>query len=198
AGAVVVNDRNQTVEAFVTDSLLVAGAGGVALSARDKSTLLVDAGGYAISISDESRGVQNGATSISVGFSVGVNDISGSVKSYVSDSAIRSEGPVEIRALSEPLIDMTGIAGAIAGASSAGSGGSTNTIAGAASGSWNKIAIETSAAIVNGSEVESGSTVVVEAIDKSTVQAEAVGGAIALTASTNDSRAFSIGAAIAL
>src|SRR5690606_36777935 len=74
AGAVVVNDRNHTVEAFVTDSLLVAGAGGVALSARDKSTLLVDAGGYAISISDESRGVQNGATSISVGFSVVVND----------------------------------------------------------------------------------------------------------------------------
>lgn len=200
AGAVVVNDRNQTVEAFVADSMLIAGAGGVALNARDKSTLLVDAGGYAISISDESRGVQNGSTSVSVGFSVGVNDISGSVKSYVSGSVVRSEGPVEIRAQSEPLIDMTGIAGAIAGASSVGGGGSgsTNTVAGAASGSWNKIAIETSAAIVSGSDVDSDDEVVIEAIDNSIVQAEAVGGAIALTASGNDSRAFSIGAAVAL
>ncbi|WP_428673984.1 LEPR-XLL domain-containing protein, partial [Roseibium sp.] len=187
AGAVVVNDKNQTINAFISDSSIVTTTGGVSVTARDKSTILADAGGVALAISLGSKGISDGTTSLAIGFSIGVNDISGSVSASIRGSSIDSSGDVLVKAVSEPKIDVLTIAGAASVVSGSGTSPSTAiSIAGAGAGSGNVIGIDVDADILNGKDQDGDGIDVnshtgkidVLAFDNSMVLADAGGVAI--------------------
>jgi len=155
--------------------------GGLDVEASDSSGITADGGGVSLALA------QGGDQNVTIGASVGINAINGSVHAHIDDSQVATVGDVKVNATSNPTIQSHTIGGS-AGVSTSGSddsgGGLTLALAGAGSG--NVVSIDTRAYITGdpdatGWDVQStGGSVKLTATDGASITANAGGFSLAL------------------
>ena len=179
AGAVAVNEVDDDVRAFASDTTL-RGAD-VSVAAIHTSSVDADAGGVAIMAF---IGSKPGTLSAAVGVSVAINTIVAHVTATLDGAAVHATGAVAVTASAAPTIQALTIAGAInvvvGGGSGSASSGATLALTGGGAGSGN-VVVSTVKARVQDATVNAGGDVTVTADDTSTITADAGGVAIAVT-----------------
>ncbi|HKJ55034.1 MAG TPA: hypothetical protein VJ978_03530, partial [Nitriliruptoraceae bacterium] len=190
AGAIAVNLVSTIVEAVVRGaSPVTAVAGDIEVVAADATTIIADAGAVAIQLSGGS------GRSVTVGAAVGANDVTTVVHAgveVVPATVVSATGDLTVSTTTATTI--TTLSLGVAGAVTTGSGGGAS-FAGAGSGSGNSIHT-TSAATVAGAVVQVGSGVSVNAVDSSTIVADA--GAVGLVLARGPPLAISASIAVNL
>jgi hypothetical protein len=193
-GAEAINTIGGDTKATV-DSSKLGTSGGLTLTAEN--TAKIHATVAAVSLA-ASRG--NGAAfSVAIGASLTTNDISGTTAATLTRSSVNAEGPISVTAGAEQSVEAFVLAGAIALAKGSG-------IAGGGSGASaiNNVEMTVMASIDNAAaSIDNaaaggitGSTVVLAAIDTSTIDAEV--GAVTIAAAKSDGGlTLSIAASIA-
>ncbi len=203
------NKIDNSIKAYIQDSNGTQGvtttAGALTISANDDSSIRSDSGGYAVGVAINTGG-EGAAVAAAIGASESLNEIGANsgqyLQAFIDNSAISAAGAVSLLANST----LTVRAQAIAGAGGVGGGtgeGLSLSLAGAGVGTVNSISSQILASIQNGSSVTALSgggnagDVAVNAIDTSTISAEAVGAAISVGVSGGgNSGSLSIGAAV--
>ncbi|MEL0096610.1 MAG: hypothetical protein VW875_12265, partial [Planctomycetaceae bacterium] len=201
AGAGVHNTINNTTSAFITNSLgtsdtpgIHASTGDIDVLAVDNSDIRADAGGFAIALNKASAGA---AGSLSVGASVANNEIGTTesyVKAYVDESKLTAAQNIEIKAHSQAAISALAMGGALSGSSGQGLSGA---MAGAGAGAINSIQTNVESFATGNATTLLSDSLTVEAINRSTIIADAGGVAVAIHHSkTGAGGSMSIGASV--
>jgi hypothetical protein len=195
AGGGAGNDVTNTIEAYISGGSVTTtagSAGSVSVSATDKSVVDTDAGGFGLALSLASQG---SSQTVSVGISVGINDVENTTDAYIDAATVDADGSVGVTANSLTTIEALTIAGALTGVQTGGTGISGS---GAGAGSGNTVRNTGRARVRNGSTVTADGTVTVAATDalsadeKSRIEADAGGVAIALALASKSSTTVNV------
>ena len=123
AGAAAVNTLNGDIEAFISDGSTVDSAGSVTVDANDDSQLLAIAGSISVAWNKEPDQAK-GATSVSVGASIAVNDIGlgngHSVQATIDNPNVVATGDVSVDASVTGSVHAVAVGGAVSVAATKG------------------------------------------------------------------------------
>jgi len=109
AGAGSLNQVNNTVAAFIKDSVVQAG-GDVSVMAHDASSIDVDVIGASISLAITTTG---SAGALSVGVSIARNEIDNTVDAYIENSTVTTGADIGVRVVEDATISATSVAASI-------------------------------------------------------------------------------------
>ncbi len=189
AGTGVENKIDNTIQAFINNDSTVESknSGAINLTATDSSTVVADAGGFAVAVAIGS-GYSGGVTA---GVAIAENIINNTVRAYIDNSKVTVDGDLTLDATATSTIDNLTMAGAVSVAASesaalSASGAGTSTI--------NEVTNTIEAYIEDDSDVESNSSISLNAEDDSTIESVAVGGSISISGSTGASFSLAIAA----
>ena len=191
AGAASYNLVEDQVEAYLADSAsVIAGSGGVSVTANDGTTITSSGGGGAIGVAG-SGGV---AVAGAVGFSVVFNEVKNTVYANVTDSTVQSASLVDVLATEgTTIMSLSVVGGAVAATVATGASVSAAVAVGTCNANVVKSDVE---AWVFGSTITTTASgnVQVTATDTPNVSAENVGATLAFAAGLSASVTFSIAA----
>ena len=202
SGSVSLNTIKNTTRATLGNQSDISADDGVTLTAADSWTdeadalhvtkIKADAGGFGLAAS----GGKDSSTSIAVGISFAINEITNSLSAVIDNASMTTENDISVTSTSAVTIDALTIGGA--GAVATGSG-TDLAFAGAGAGSGNTIENTIEAAVKNNSTINANNNALtLTATDTSTIIADAGGVALAVGTSGNKTAgALSIGASIA-
>ncbi|MEE2935726.1 MAG: hypothetical protein VYA84_06995, partial [Planctomycetota bacterium] len=206
-GAESQNDIQSAIHAFVSQSTLNS-SGKLTIAAQDLSKITADAGGGALAVLF-ATGDQSFEGSLSVGVAVATNTINSDVSAQIRSSKITVKLGIDIDAISkaqqdnEPRIDAVALGLAASAAAVLDGNVPAGALAGAGSGTENKIDVRLDAGITDvldpgnpsgfgdPSEVISGGEINILSKDQSKIRAES--GGFSLAAAGAPENAFGVG-----
>ncbi|MCK9233336.1 MAG: hypothetical protein M0P04_11190, partial [Syntrophales bacterium] len=176
AGAVAgsVNSVRNTVEAGISDSVVV-GSAGLSLSATDGTAIIANAVGGSLSVGAGKTGL-----AMAVGGAFAINAIGNTVRSYVDGSSLDLNGALAIASASDSSI--WGLAvGAAMGVGVGSAGGTGASLSIGASVARNEIGNATESYIKDsGSILTGGGDVTISAVDSAAIQTYAVAASVSV------------------
>ncbi|MHC5860002.1 hypothetical protein [Nostoc sp.] len=187
AGTVAVNQITNNVIAGIAGT--IATQGDVSITATDNSKIQALAGGLAVAAK-----LSEGGPKASIGAAVAVNRITSTIKATIDKADVTADGTLSVNAHSDAVITSV----TIAGSASVSKGDSAGSFAAGASVAINKIKSSIIGAITDGSTIlVGGQNLAISAKDNSTINAFALGGAIAVAASSGTGATLAIGVSAA-
>ena len=187
-GTVSYNEITNNVKSGLAGT--ISAGGDVSVTALDNSKIFSLAGGLAVAAK-----LSEGGPKASIGAAVAINKINSTTEALISRANLSTLGALAVNANTNAEIQSV----TIAGSGSASLGNSAAAFALGASIAINTVNSSVRAAIANGSNVQVGGlkTLSVNAKDNSTINAFALGGALAVAAGGGTSVALAIGVSAA-
>lgn len=187
-GTVSYNEITNNVKSGIAGT--ISAGGDIIVTALDNSKILSLAGGFAIAAK-----LSEGGPKASIGAAVAINKINSTTEALISRANLSALGALAVNANTNATIQSV----TIAGSGSASLGDSAAAFALGASIAINTVNSSVRAAIANGSNVQVGGlkTLSINAKDNSTINAFALGGALAVAAGGGTSVALAIGVSAA-
>ncbi|MGF1522702.1 MAG: DUF4347 domain-containing protein [Leptolyngbyaceae cyanobacterium] len=190
AAGITLNEIAGTTSADIRNDSNIVGAAALKVAATDASKIQADAGGFALSLT-------TGNVSGAVGASVAANTIGTTLAATIDDSIVDVSDTVEVSATSMADIDVLTMGGSFSG--TAADDGFGFALSGAGAAAVNVIDNTILAAVQNGATVNADEDILVEAMDDSSIVADAGGVAVAASLATGGggAAALSVGASFA-